>query len=82
MKIDDIIGESITSGGFASVAMPLFTGKKGKAHHKAARKAVGLEGKMKMGYDADNPGYKHVVKDVYPMMRRIKRTKYGTADEA
>ena len=23
--------------------MPLFTGKKGKAHHKAARKAVGLE---------------------------------------
>ena len=31
----------------ASVAMPLFTGKKGKAHHKAARKAVGLEGAKK-----------------------------------
>lgn len=81
MKIDDIIGESITSGGFASVAMPLFTGEKGKKHHKKARRAVGLEGDMKMGYDADNPGYKHVVRDVYPMIRRIKRTKYGTADE-
>jgi len=81
MKIDDIIGESITSGGFASVAMPLFTGEKGKKHHKKARRAVGLEGNMKMGYDADNPGYKHVVRDVYPMIRRIKRTKYGTADE-
>tara|TARA_B100000282_G_C31477730_1_gene374370 strand:- start:109 stop:357 length:249 start_codon:yes stop_codon:yes gene_type:complete len=81
MKIDDIIGESITSGGFASVAMPLFTGEKGKKHHKKARRAVGLEGNMKMGYDADNPGYKHVVRDVYPMIRRIKRTKYGTVDE-
>ena len=81
MKIDDIIGESITSGGFASVAMPLFKGEKGKKHHKKARRAVGLEGNMKMGYDADNPGYKHVVRDVYPMIRRIKRTKYGTADE-
>ena len=80
MKIDDIIGESITSGGFASVAMPLFTGEKGKKHHKKARRAVGLEGNMKMGYVADNPGYKHVVRDVYPMIRRIKRTKYGTAD--
>lgn len=81
MKIDDIIGESITSGGFASVAMPLFTGEKGKKHHKKARRAVGLEGNMKMGYDANNPGYKHVVRDVYPMIRRIKRTKYGTVDE-
>ena len=81
MKIDDIIGESITSGGFASVAMPFFTGEKGKKHHKKARRAVGLEGNMKMGYDADNPGYKHVVRDVYPMIRRIKRTKYGTVDE-
>ena len=81
MKIDDIIGESINSGGFASVAMPLFTGEKGKKHHKKARRAVGLEGNMKMGYDADNPGYKHVVRDVYPMIRRIKRTKYGTVDE-
>ena len=81
MKIDDIIGESITSGGFASVAMPLFTGEKGKKHHKKARRAVGLEGNMKMGYDADNPGCKHVVRDVYPMIRRIKRTKYGTVDE-
>jgi hypothetical protein len=24
--------------------MPLFTGKKGAAHHRAARRAVGLEG--------------------------------------
>lgn len=83
MKVNDIIGESITTGtgSFANVAMPLFTGKKGKAHHKAARRAVGLEDDVKMGYDANNPGYKHVVKDVYPMIRRIKRTKYGTADE-
>lgn len=42
MKVSDIIQETTTSGGIATVAMPLFTNKKGKAHHKAARKAVGL----------------------------------------
>ena len=70
MKINEVISETTSSGSFASVAMPLFTGKKGQAHHKAARKAVGLEGKMQMGHDADNPAYKKKVRDVYPMVRR------------
>ena len=47
MKVSDIIHETTTSGGFATVAMPLFTGKKGKEHNKAAKKAVGLEGAKK-----------------------------------
>ena len=42
MKVSEIIQETTTSGGIATVAMPLFTGKKGKAHKKAAKKAVGL----------------------------------------
>ena len=42
MKVSEIIQETTTAGGMATVAMPLFTGKKGKAHHKAAKKAVGL----------------------------------------
>ena len=47
MKVSEIIQETTTSGGIATVAMPVFTGKKGKAHHKAAKKAVGLEGAKK-----------------------------------
>lgn len=47
MKVYEIIEETTTAGGMASVAMPLFTGKRGKEHHKAARKAVGLEGVSK-----------------------------------
>ena len=41
MKVWEVIGlkEDTTAGTIATVAMPLFTGKKGKAHHKAARKA-------------------------------------------
>ena len=35
MKVSEIIQETTTAGGMATVAMPLFTGKKGKAHHKA-----------------------------------------------
>ena len=46
MKVHEIIQET-TAGGIGAVAMPLFTGKKGKAHHKAAKKAVGLEGTNK-----------------------------------
>jgi|TARA_X000001036_G_C20426704_1_gene703432 hypothetical protein len=46
MKVHEIIQET-TAGGIGAVAMPLFTGKKGKAHHKAAKKAVGLEGANK-----------------------------------
>jgi hypothetical protein len=55
MKVWEVIGlkENTTAGGMATVAMPLFTGKKGKAHKKAARAAVGLES------DAPNP--KHPV---------------------
>ena len=50
MKVWEIITEDASAGAtgagsVATVAMPLFTGKKGKAHHKAARKAVGLESK-------------------------------------
>ena len=59
----------------------VYMGEKGKKHQKKPRRQLVLEGNMKMGYDADNPGYKHVVRDVYPMIRRIKRTKYGTVDE-
>jgi|TARA_B100000497_G_C7683499_1_gene413759 hypothetical protein len=64
MKVWEVIKEDTTSGVFASVAMPLFTGKKGKAHHKAARKAVGLEdtGKNKPVV----PGYPN------NMIRRVK----------
>jgi hypothetical protein len=42
MKVSDIIQETTTAGGMATVAMPLFTNKKGKAHKKAAKQAVGL----------------------------------------
>jgi hypothetical protein len=50
MKVWEIVKEEASAGAtgagsIAAVAMPLFTGKKGKAHHKAARKAVGLESK-------------------------------------
>jgi hypothetical protein len=64
MKVWEIVIEDaggMGAGGFASVAMPLFTGKKGKAHHKAARRAVGLEGK-----DAD------VQSPATTMIRRVK----------
>ena len=47
MKVSEIIQETTMSGGVATVAMPLFTGKKGKAHDKAAKKSVGLEGAKK-----------------------------------
>ena len=42
MKVSEIIQETTTSGGMSTVAMPLFTVKKGKAHHKDAKKAVVL----------------------------------------
>ena len=50
--------EDITAGTIATVAMPLFTGKKGKAHHKAARKAVGLEGTKK----TNDPVYSNIIR--------------------
>tara|TARA_R110002073_G_scaffold146268_5_gene298786 strand:- start:1159 stop:1341 length:183 start_codon:yes stop_codon:yes gene_type:complete len=59
MKIYDIIQET-TAGGVGTFAMPLFTGKKGKAHHKAAMKAVGLE---------------HATKPVEPVYNKMIRRK-------
>ena len=58
MKVSEIIQETTTAGGMATVAMPLFTGKKGKAHHKAARKAVGLEGAKK----TNDPVYSNMIR--------------------
>ena len=46
------------AGSFATVAMPLFTGKKGKAHHKAARAAVGLKDSKK----AKDPVYSNMIR--------------------
>ena len=51
MKVSEIIQETTVSGGMATVAMPLFTGKKGKAHHKAAKKSVGLVNSAKNPVD-------------------------------
>lgn len=65
MKVWEIVIEDaggMGAGSVASVAMPLFTGKKGKAHHKAARRAVGLEGK---DANVQNPVYT-------TMIRRVK----------
>jgi len=66
MKVWEIIREDASAGAtgagsIAAVAMPLFTGKKGKAHHKAARKAVGLESN-----DAEvrNPVYTKMIRRV------------------
>ena len=50
MKVSDII-QGTTAGGIGAVAMPLFTGKKGKAHDKAAKKAVGLVNSAKKPVD-------------------------------
>ena len=47
MKVSDIIQETTTAGGIATVAMPLFTDKKGKEHTKAAKRAVGLKDSKK-----------------------------------
>ena len=46
------------AGSFATVAMPLFTGKKGKAHHKAARAAVGLKDSKK----TKDPVYSNMIR--------------------
>ena len=60
MKVSDIIQETTSAGAIATVAMPLFTGKTGKAHKKAAKKAVGLK-------DSKNP--------VDPVYNKIIRRK-------
>ncbi len=46
------------AGSFATVAMPLFTGKKGKAHHKAAKAAVGLKDSKK----TKDPVYSNMIR--------------------
>lgn len=76
------IKESATAGAtssavMASIAMPMFTGKKGTAHHVAARRAIDPMGKIfkgkklrakpyKMGHSADTLAYRNKVKDIYP----------------
>ncbi len=47
MKVSEIIQETTVSGGMATGNKPLIKRKKGKAHHKAAKKSVGLEGAKK-----------------------------------
>ena len=58
MKVSEIIQETTTAGGIATVAMPVFTGKKGKAHNKAAKKAVGLEGAKQ----PEDPVYNKIIR--------------------
>lgn len=66
-----------SSAVMASIAMPMFTGKKGTAHHVAARQAVDPMGHIfkgkklkakpyKMGYSPDTLAYRTKVKDIYP----------------
>ena len=74
---EDATAGATTSGVMASIAMPLFTGQKGLAHHVAARRAIDPMGKIfkgkklrakpyKMGHSADTLAYKNKVKDIYP----------------
>jgi hypothetical protein len=76
------IKESATVGAtssamMASIAMPMFTGRKGTAHHVAARRAIDPMGHIfkgkklkakpyKMGHSADTLAYRTKVKDIYP----------------
>tara|TARA_B100000989_G_scaffold292883_1_gene269459 strand:- start:112 stop:375 length:264 start_codon:yes stop_codon:yes gene_type:complete len=76
------IKESASAGAtsssmMASIAMPMFTGKKGMAHHIAARQAVDPMGKIfkgkklkqkpyKLGYSPETLSYRKKVKDIYP----------------
>jgi hypothetical protein len=66
-----------SSAVMASIAMPMFTGRKGTAHHVAARRAVDPMGHIfkgkklkakpyKMGYSPDTLAYRTKVKDIYP----------------
>ncbi len=86
MKINEILNPRLkedasagatASGNIAAVNMPLFTARRGKAHHKAARQAVDPRGHIfkrealtkapyKMGYSADTLAYTKKVKDIYP----------------
>ena len=73
---EDATPGSTTSGLMASIAMPLFTGEKGMAHHVKARRAIdpmghifkGKKLKMKpykMGYSNDTLAYRKKVKNIY-----------------
>jgi len=61
MKVWEVIGlkENTTAGGIATVAMPLFTRKKGKAHHKEAKKAVGIGSDA---HDSKQPVYSNMIR--------------------
>ena len=74
------IKESASAGAtssamMASIAMPMFTGRKGTAHHVAARRAIDPMGHIfkgkklkqkpyKMGHSADTLAYRNKVKDI------------------
>jgi len=73
---EDATAGATTSGVMASIAMPLFTGQKGAAHHATARRAIdpmghifhGKKLKMKpykMGHSGDTLAYTKKVKDIY-----------------
>lgn len=73
---EDATAGATSSAVMASIAMPMFTGRKGTAHHVAARRAIdpmghifkGKKLKMKpykMGHSADTLAYKKKVKDIY-----------------
>ena len=83
---EDASAGATASGNIAAVNMPLFTGKKGKAHHKTARQAIDPKGHIfkrealtkaphKMGYSADTLAYTKKVKDIYPTKQYRARDK-------
>tara|TARA_B100001057_G_C22862087_1_gene954945 strand:- start:1069 stop:1617 length:549 start_codon:yes stop_codon:yes gene_type:complete len=83
MKIVEVLGlkedasdGAITSGVFASLSFPMFTGKRGSQHYATARGAVDPMGKIfkgkkkkqapyKMGYSSDTLAYRTKIKDIY-----------------
>jgi hypothetical protein len=68
MKIHEILGETTSAGGIATVAMPLGGGDPTASIY--ASKKSKKKKKMKMGYSAEagNLSYNHPVKS--PMIRR------------
>ena len=59
MKVWEVLDlKEMSAGGIATVSMPLFTGKKGKAHNKAAKAAVGLKDSKKV----KDPVYSNMIR--------------------
>jgi hypothetical protein len=77
VKINEDASAGATSSGvIASVNFPMFTGKRGKAHHKTARKAIDPKGYIfkketltkepyKMGHSPDTLAYTKKVKNTF-----------------